>query len=407
MSKLFGPFFWQNIATKLFAAYYRGPPRKYSLLTQFNDEIVSDPLESIVESSTVRLVPDRTLNKYQYAIYELFNAEINIYTNINKLINIYQKPMLNYRLISPHESTVIFSDLAQLAKIHIGLIKNLATLQINGLFECPVPVLLQFVETSLHHYEIYCLNLFHSKLLLRKKMEQKAFANFLQSEQIRKFSEKLDLFSHLDQPRRHLMKYPLLFAEIGRRTANVEENNQLKALNKQITAFIQNLDDQIAAERYRELLVKLEFSGKRTWIRNRMLATCTRLIIALEVQQSRKTWPKYRLILLDQMLLLVRCSTLGNKLRVLYATESGTDLYYHQGKTTDGFNQKIKNKTSKHKSAIKDNGKHSKWLRLCTNACDGSASGVNNFDITVKFKHQDDLNIFRRKLAVHFNMQMK
>lgn len=407
MSKIFGPIFWQNIASRLFAAYCRGPPRKYSLLTQFNDEIASDPLESIVKSSSVRLVPDQTLNKYQYAIYELFNAEINIYTNINKLINIYQKPMLNYRLISPHESTIIFSELAQLEKIHIGLIKNLATLQINGLFECPVPVLLQFVETSLHHYEIYCLNLFHSKLLLRKKMEQKAFANFLQSEQIRKFSEKLDLFSHLDQPRRHLMKYPLLFAEIGRRATNIDENNQLKALNIRITAFIQNLDNQIAAERYRELLTKLAFSEKQAWIHNRMLGTCTRLIIALEVQQCRKTWPKYRLILLDQMLLLVRCSTLGNKLRVLYATESGADLYYHHGKTTNAINQKTNCKTPKHKSGFKENGKHSKWLRLYTNACDGSTSGVNKFDITVKFKHQDDLNIFRRKLGIHFNIQIK
>ncbi|OTF76856.1 hypothetical protein BLA29_005039, partial [Euroglyphus maynei] len=146
--------------------------------------------------------------------------------------------MLTYRIISPEESTIIFSDLQRLAEIHSNLIKNLAMLQSNdGLFECPVNAMYDHAK-SLYYYQVYCSNLIKSRKILRKKMQQKQFVAFLQSERIRKYDEKLDLASHLDQPRRHLMKYPLILSEICRRAVDQQEIDQLNKLNEHITTII-------------------------------------------------------------------------------------------------------------------------------------------------------------------------
>ena len=364
--------------------------RRYRLMSQAGQDLqyVLDQMDNQL-SDRIMYCPTKDLlfDKYQHAIYELFNAEINIYCKINKLIHIYQRPMLMCRIISPEESVIIFSDLQRLAEIHSNLIKNLAMLQTNGLFECPVNAMFEFTK-SLYYYQIYCSNLIQSRKILHKKMKQKQFVNFLQSERIQKYGEKLDLASHLDQPRRHLMKYPLILAEIRRRTVDQQEIDQLNKLSEHITTFISQIDEQIDENKFHDLINKFSIRTKHSMnIKNKILSTCTRLILLSSVYCWPKKWPKNCLILLDRLLILARCSALGNKFRIRSIIEIGNDLHYHRkSKNHKNFNN---NSTTK---------QHSKWLRLY------STNESINFDITIKFKQQDDRIVWLRYLATLFNL---
>nr|XP_027195099.1 neuroepithelial cell-transforming gene 1 protein-like [Dermatophagoides pteronyssinus] len=364
--------------------------RRYRLLSQAGQDLqyVLDQMDNQL-SKQIKYYPkeDILYDKYQHAIYELFNAEINIYCKINKLIHIYQRPMLTYRIISPEESIIIFSDLQRLAEIHSNFIKNLAMLQKNGLFECPANAMFEFTK-SLYYYQIYCSNLIQSRKILHKKMQQKQFVNFLQSERIRKYGEKLDLASHLDQPRRHLMKYPLILAEICRRTVDQQEIDKLNKLNHHITTFISQIDAQIDENKFHDLINKFSIRNKNSInIKNKIISTCTRLILLSSVHCWPKKWPKNCLILFDRLLILVRCSPLGNKFLIRSEIEIGNDLHYHH-----------KMKNSNHKNFNNSTKRHSKWLRLY------STNESINFDITIKFKQQDDRIVWLRYLATLFNL---
>ncbi|UXI22338.1 palmitoyltransferase ZDHHC18 [Sarcoptes scabiei] len=294
----------------------------------YDQLILSSSTISSSLSSSSTSISTRIYDKYQMAIYELFNAELNIYCRINKLIYIYQKPMLSYRLINENESRTLFYDLDGLAKIHRQFIKNLVHQQTNGIFRCPIEILREFFRT-LDSYQNYCLNLSESKKLLLKKMQQKSFVNFLHSEQVWQFGEKLDLTSHLDQPRRHLMKYPLMLAEIQRYAIDSDEIQQLRLLRDDIDRFIQEIEKQISIEKCSALLDRFDYSLKGSISKEWIQSNCSRLIMALEVQKSLKRWPKNHLILFDRVLILARCSvTLWKKFRILSMIPTGCDLYY-------------------------------------------------------------------------------
>lgn len=349
-----------------------------------------------------QLVP-RINDKQQFAIYELFKSEINFLNSINKLINLYQKPMLTNRLLTVDESNVLFANLDSLSVIHLELISSLSSIEHQGQFEYPAKVFQSFLD-SLVHYEVYCLNLANSEKLLKKKLKNQQFVRFLHSEQIQKHSEKLDLGSYLDQPRRHLMQYPLILTEIFNRTKNPDDAKCMLSVIEAVQAAIRRIDQKIATEDGRRLISRFRFSGKRK-LKDQVLEN-TILITTNDVVVDKRFKSKMKLFLLDRTLVVAkRSSVRGKYYQVRNVINTDSELYFHCGKNRTAKRFKVASLKAHWSRRLKrsarmfrgtDSKPPANILRLY--------SRKQPFDITVRFRSADELNSCLYKLHKSFKM---
>jgi uncharacterized membrane protein YccC len=98
---------------------------------------------------------------------------------------------------------------------------------------------------NLHSYIPYCANQIYAKALLDAKKNDKRIQDFLERCLESSFSRKLDLWTFLDLPRNRLVKYPLLFKNIQKRTPESHADIQrLQEAIDRVEAIIREVDQK-------------------------------------------------------------------------------------------------------------------------------------------------------------------
>lgn len=204
--------------------------------------------------------------RLQCAIHELFSCEYNLCYNLRLLTHLYRPLLLETGLMSLVEANQVFGHLEQLYSVHETFVERMAALRnSSGEYQAPGGTMDALVS-NLVVYSSYCSNLAKAKALVKAKLKTPAFANLLATNAlVRDFGQKLDLSSHLDQPRRHLMKYTLLLGRIVKLTAE-HETNELSLLQQAIDKVHEvliNIERQITEQTYRQIIDKFVFESEK------------------------------------------------------------------------------------------------------------------------------------------------
>lgn len=203
--------------------------------------------------------------RLQCSIHELFICEYNLCHNLRVLTHLYRPLLLEAGLLTLAEANQVFGQLERLYSVHEMFVERLAALRTAaGVYRAPGAVMATAVG-GLAVYSAYCANLAKAKALVRAKSKVSRFANLLATNPlVREFGQKLDLCSHLDQPRRHLMKYSLLLGRIAKLLDDDENASEVVLLQQAIDgvhSVLVDIERQIAEHTYRQTVAKLVFEG--------------------------------------------------------------------------------------------------------------------------------------------------
>lgn len=165
--------------------------------------------------------------KHQEAIYELYQGELDLISDLNVVKNTYRDCMQKLHLMTDGELHQIFGPLDELIPIHEDLVNRLkGQRQQDGTSQQIGTQLLEWIP-SLHVYVAFCANQVFGKALLDEKKNDPAVDDFLQRCQDSPFSRKLDLWGLIDGARGRFMKYPLLFRSIDKYSKDWEDCQHL------------------------------------------------------------------------------------------------------------------------------------------------------------------------------------
>ncbi|XP_076448291.1 neuroepithelial cell-transforming gene 1 protein-like [Babylonia areolata] len=184
------------------------------------------------------------LIKHQEAIYELYQSEKDIASDLSNVKKMYWESMVTLSLITSEEASQIFGPTDQLIPVHEDLVVRLEQQrQRDGTTQGVGQQILDWIP-QLEVYVGFCSNQPFAKSMLDDKQQVPAIRDYLARCQECPQSRKLDLWALLDGARGRFVKYPLLLKAILKETPEDHEDVELlKTALSQLDAIIKQADD--------------------------------------------------------------------------------------------------------------------------------------------------------------------
>ncbi|CAF0986366.1 unnamed protein product [Rotaria sordida] len=215
----------------------------------------------------------------QNVLYELFSEEQQMIENLGLAQRVYRNDLL-YRLKPKGNSSI----------------------------DAVGQIYLEWFQRIRSSYVSYCSNLINAKELLDAKRceENGRVDDYLKRCTDSGFSRKLDLWDFLDQPRSRLMKYPILFKRIHKRTKDGHEDKRilLDTINI-VEELINDVSQATSAQLCSNVIARLVYMNDEQ--KHPLIEKQTRIICQGELKNNRGH--KLHVFLFDEILVFTRIAT--------------------------------------------------------------------------------------------------
>ncbi|CAF0986383.1 unnamed protein product [Rotaria sordida] len=219
----------------------------------------------------------------QNVLYELFSEEQQMIENLGLAQRVYRNDLL-YRLKPKGNSSI----------------------------DAVGQIYLEWFQRIRSSYVSYCSNLINAKELLDAKRceENGRVDDYLKRCTDSGFSRKLDLWDFLDQPRSRLMKYPILFKRIHKRSIKLTKDGHedkrilLDTINI-VEELINDVSQATSAQLCSNVIARLVYMNDEQ--KHPLIEKQTRIICQGELKNNRGH--KLHVFLFDEILVFTRIAT--------------------------------------------------------------------------------------------------
>ncbi|CAF1108865.1 unnamed protein product [Adineta steineri] len=243
----------------------------------------------------------------QNVLYELFSEEQQMIENLGLAQRVYRNGMKTLNILTDLELKQIFGPLEDILPLHEDLLYRLKP-KSNSSIDAVGQIYLEWFQRIRSCYVSYCSNLINAKELLDAKRceENGRVDDYLKRCTDSGFSRKLDLWDFLDQPRSRLMKYPILFKRIHKRTKDGHEDKRilLETINI-VEELINDVSQATSAQICSNIIAKLVYTNDDQ--KHLLIEKQTRLVCQGELKNNRGQ--KLHVFLFDEILLFTRIAT--------------------------------------------------------------------------------------------------
>ncbi|CAF0891389.1 unnamed protein product [Rotaria sp. Silwood1] len=243
----------------------------------------------------------------QNVLYELFSEEQQMIENLGLAQRVYRNGMKTLNILTDSELTQIFGPLEDILPLHEDLLYRLKP-KGNSSIDTIGQIYFEWFQRIRSSYVSYCSNLIHAKELLDAKRceENGRVDDYLKRCTDSGFSRKLDLWDFLDQPRSRLMKYPILFKRIHKRTKDGHEDKRilLETINI-VEELINDVSQATSAQICSNVISKLVYTNDEQ--KHPLIEKQTHLVCQGELKNNRGQ--KLYVFLFDEILLFTRIAT--------------------------------------------------------------------------------------------------
>jgi len=243
----------------------------------------------------------------QNVLYELFSEEQQMIENLGLAQRVYRNGMKTLNILTDVELKQIFGPLEDILPLHEDLLYRLKP-KGNSSIDAVGQIYLEWFQRIRSSYVSYCSNLINAKELLDAKRceENGRVDDYLKRCTDSGFSRKLDLWDFLDQPRSRLMKYPILFKRIHKRTKDGHEDKRilLETINI-VEELINDVSQATSVQICSNILAKLVYTNDEQ--KHPLIERQTHLVCQGELKNNRGQ--KLNVFLFDQILLFTRLAT--------------------------------------------------------------------------------------------------
>ncbi|CAF0958827.1 unnamed protein product [Rotaria sordida] len=243
----------------------------------------------------------------QNVLYELFSEEQQMIENLGLAQRVYRNGMKTLNILTDSELKQIFGPLEDILPLHADLLYRLKPkghISIDAIGQ----IYLEWFQRIRSCYVSYCSNLINAKELLDAKRceENGRVDDYLKRCTDSGFSRKLDLWDFLDQPRSRLMKYPILFKRIHKRTKDGHEDKRilLETINI-VEKLINDVSQATSAQICSNVIAKLVYTNDEQ--KHPLIEKQTHLVCQGELKNNRGQ--KLYVFLFDEILLFTRIAT--------------------------------------------------------------------------------------------------
>ncbi|CAF1504474.1 unnamed protein product [Adineta ricciae] len=227
--------------------------------------------------------------------------------NLGLAQRVYRNGMKTLNILNDFELKQIFGPLEDILPLHEDLLFRLKP-KGNSSIDAVGQIYLEWFQRIRSSYVSYCSNLINAKELLDAKRceENGRVDDYLKRCTDSGFSRKLDLWDFLDQPRSRLMKYPILFKRIHKRTKDSHEDKRilLETINI-VEELINDVSQATSAQICSNIIAKLVYTNDEQ--KHSLIETQTRLICQGELKNNRGQ--KLHVFLFDEIILFTRIAT--------------------------------------------------------------------------------------------------
>jgi len=180
----------------------------------FTQDITQLTWLSLVNEKIVMKLSE-TERKRQESIFELIKTEATYVRDLQLVIEVFYSPLQN--LLNGEELQKIFGNIEEILMVNSRLLSAFENLQVKSRFviDRVGDVFVEHLD-DLNCYLGYCgSQMISSKLLQRKRTENKRIGDFLKECQKNPRCRSLDLSSFLLEPMQRITRYPLLFKQVN------------------------------------------------------------------------------------------------------------------------------------------------------------------------------------------------
>ncbi|CAF3334115.1 unnamed protein product [Rotaria socialis] len=243
----------------------------------------------------------------QNVLYELFSEEQQMIENLGLAQRVYRNGMKTLNILTDSELKQIFGPLEDILPLHEDLLYRLKP-KGNSSIDAVGQIYLEWFQRIRSSYVSYCSNLINAKELLDAKRceENGRVDDYLKRCTDSGFSRKLDLWDFLDQPRSRLMKYPILFKRIQKRTKDGHEDKRilLETINI-VEELINDVSQATSAQLCSNVITRLVYTNDEQ--KHSLIEKQTRIICQGELKNNRGQ--KLHVFLFDDVLVFTRMAT--------------------------------------------------------------------------------------------------
>jgi hypothetical protein len=243
----------------------------------------------------------------QNVLYELFSEEQQMIENLSLAQRVYRNGMKTLNILTDLELKQIFGPLEDILPLHEDLIYRLKPKSTSSI-DAVGQIYLEWFQRIRSSYVSYCSNLINAKELLDAKRceENGRVDDYLKRCTDSGFSRKLDLWDFLDQPRSRLMKYPILFKRIHKRTKDGHEDKRilLDTINI-VEELINDVSQATSAQLCSNVIIRLVYMNDDQ--KHPLIEQQTRILCQGELKNNRGQ--KLHVFLFDEILLFTRIAT--------------------------------------------------------------------------------------------------
>ncbi|CAF1378979.1 unnamed protein product [Adineta ricciae] len=243
----------------------------------------------------------------QNVLYELLSEEQQMIENLGLAQRVYRNGMKTLNILTDSELKQIFGPLEDILPLHEDLLYRLKPKGSSSI-DAVGQIYLDWFQRIRLSYVSYCSNLINAKELLDAKRceENGRVDDYLKRCTDSGFSRKLDLWDFLDQPRSRLMKYPILFKRIQKRTKDGHEDKRvlLDTINF-VEELINDVSQATSAQLCSNVIARLVYMSDDQ--KHSLIEKQTRILCQGELKNNRGQ--KLHVFLFDEILLFTRFAT--------------------------------------------------------------------------------------------------
>eukprot|EP01102_Stenamoeba_stenopodia_P002108 TRINITY_DN11872_c0_g1_i1.p1 TRINITY_DN11872_c0_g1~~TRINITY_DN11872_c0_g1_i1.p1 ORF type:complete len:1388 (+),score=341.30 TRINITY_DN11872_c0_g1_i1:151-4314(+) len=161
-------------------------------------------------------------SKRGHVLAEILATEKDYVGDLKLIVDVYLHPLQQNKILEPAQVATIFGNVETLLGVNTQLLASLESriVESNGGSQVIMGDIFLSMSHYLKMYSAYCANQPRALACLEECKQNKEFVAFLEKGQQHPKSRGLNLFSFLIAPVQRICKYPLLFRDLLRNTAD-------------------------------------------------------------------------------------------------------------------------------------------------------------------------------------------